>query len=77
MHVIERPLKNYVANLRRSMGQNPQRCCELRAVMCSGQQRSEGCVGLHKAVGVWMLLSVGCCFLLQFPRLQFLPFEVY
>lgn len=52
MHVIERPLKNYVANLRGSVSQNPQRCCELRTVLCSGQQRSEGCVGLQKAAGL-------------------------
>jgi len=44
MDVIERPVKKYVANLSRSIGQNTQSCCKLRVFVFTVQQKSESCV---------------------------------
>lgn len=53
MDVIERPLKKYVANLSRSIGQTTQSCCKLRAFTFTVQQRSESCVKLCKTARVF------------------------
>lgn len=48
MDVIERPVKKYVANLSRSIGQDTQSCCRLGAFTFTVQQRSESCMKMGR-----------------------------